>query len=130
MAASFFPAWGATLLSPMVAIRNQPGSMWDTARHGMGQLFEGLFRAVAGDEEPLAADSSLTTEFIEASRGAASFREAIRAALESLRGSMGAQSALLLESVPAGSTARTAARPGPGGARLFHSPKTACCRAA
>ena len=111
MAASFFPAWGATLLSPMVAIRNEPGSMWDTARHGMGQLFEGLFRAVAGDEEILASDQSLTTEFIEASRGAASFREAIRAALESLRGSMGAQSALLLESVSEEYRA-TAAAPG------------------
>jgi len=113
MAASFFPAWGATLLSPMVAIRNEPGSMWDTARHGMGQLFEGLFRAVAGDVQAVESDQSLTTEFIEASRGAASFREAIRAALESLRGSMGAQSALLLESVSEEYRA-TAAAPGDG----------------
>lgn len=28
MAASFFPAWRATLLSPIVAIRNEPRSMW------------------------------------------------------------------------------------------------------
>jgi len=112
MAASFFPAWGATLLSPMVAIRNRPGSMWETARRGIGQLFEGLFRAVAGDEETVTSDSSLTTGFIEASRGAASFREAIRAALESLRGSMGAQSALLLESVSAEEYRATAAAPG------------------
>ena len=45
MAASFFPAWGATLLSPMVAIRNQPASMWESARQGIGQLFEGLWGA-------------------------------------------------------------------------------------
>ena len=31
-AASFLPAWRATLLSPMVAIRNEPESVWRTAQ--------------------------------------------------------------------------------------------------
>ncbi|MPY90546.1 MAG: FtsX-like permease family protein [Luteitalea sp.] len=30
--ASFVPAWRATLLSPMVAIRDEPGSVWQSAR--------------------------------------------------------------------------------------------------
>ena len=41
MAASFFPAWRATLLSPMVAIRNQPESMWESTRQSVWQAFRG-----------------------------------------------------------------------------------------
>ncbi|MPY90547.1 MAG: FtsX-like permease family protein [Luteitalea sp.] len=33
--ASFFPAWRATLLSPMVAIRDEPGSVWESARQSI-----------------------------------------------------------------------------------------------
>ena len=33
VSASFFPAWRATLLNPMVAIRNEPGSLWRRSRH-------------------------------------------------------------------------------------------------
>jgi len=112
MAASFFPAWGATLLSPMVAIRNQPGSMWDTARHGAAQLFEGWFGAGSdGADRALPPEASLMAEFVEASRRAASFREALRAALESLRRSTSAQSALLLESDSTGEFRATLALP-------------------
>jgi ABC-type lipoprotein release transport system permease subunit len=32
MAASLFPAWRAALLSPMVAIRDEPESIWESAR--------------------------------------------------------------------------------------------------
>src|SRR5208283_91575 len=99
MAASFFPAWGATLLSPMVAIRNQPASMWESARQGVGQLFEGLWGAgPGGSDAAIPPEANLMAEFVDASRRADSFREALRAALESLRANTGAQSALLLES--------------------------------
>jgi predicted lysophospholipase L1 biosynthesis ABC-type transport system permease subunit len=36
--ASFFPAWRATLASPMVAIRNEPGSMWRSTRKHLKEL--------------------------------------------------------------------------------------------
>ncbi len=36
MAASFFPAWRATLLSPMSAIRNEPQSVWQALREKIG----------------------------------------------------------------------------------------------
>jgi serine phosphatase RsbU (regulator of sigma subunit) len=111
LAASFFPAWGATRLSPMVAIRNEPASMWQSAREGIGQLFEGLFRAASGGDAAIPADASLMTEFIEASRRAASFREALGVALESLRSGTGAPSALLLEGVSAEEFRSTTAVP-------------------
>jgi putative ABC transport system permease protein len=37
MAASFFPAWRATLLSPMSAIRNEPQSAWQAVREKIGR---------------------------------------------------------------------------------------------
>ncbi len=87
--ASFIPAWRATLLSPMVAIRNEPGSMWQT-RVEQRTASEG--RAV--DEGMVMA------EFTEAARHAESFPEAIRIALATLRETIGARSAALLEKTP------------------------------
>jgi hypothetical protein len=37
MAASFFPAWRVTLLSPMSAIRNEPQSAWQAVREKIGR---------------------------------------------------------------------------------------------
>ena len=84
--ASFIPAWRATLLSPVVAIRNEPGSMWQTKTRSRpvtegGPLDEGMIMA----------------EFVEAARHAESFSEAIRGALATLREAIGATSAVLLE---------------------------------
>jgi hypothetical protein len=96
----------------MVAIRNQPASMWESARHGIGQLFEGLFGALSdGSDAAIPPEANLMAEFVDASRRADSFREALRAALESLRGNTGAQSALLLESVSGGEFRATIAVP-------------------
>ncbi len=98
LASSLFPAWRATLLSPLVAIRNEPGSMWESARQGIGQVFERWTAAGArGEDLPPSPDADLMTALVEASRHAAGFREAIRAALDALRVNIGAQSALLLE---------------------------------
>jgi predicted permease len=84
--ASFIPAWRATLLSPMVAIRNEPGSMWQRR-----------IRQVAVGEGRALDEGMVMAEFTEASRHAESFPEAIRMALATLRETIGATSAVLLE---------------------------------
>jgi predicted permease len=91
--ASFFPAWRATLLSPMVAIRNESDSLWTTTRRS----FEQAFQSSSAEESAPAFDSTLLTEFIEASRRAASFSEVLRLALTTLREKIQAQSVMLLE---------------------------------
>jgi predicted permease len=97
VASSWFPAWSATLVSPMVAIRNQSESVWRSARERMRALLQDLSRG-ATSGTTLAQDGSLMTELIDASRRAGSFREALHVALESLCASVGSPSGLLLES--------------------------------
>ncbi|MCI0388752.1 MAG: ADOP family duplicated permease [Acidobacteria bacterium] len=98
--ASFFPAWRATLLSPMVAIRNEPGSMWQSARQSIRRAVKGISHAVsrAGDT-PILSAGTLLTEFVEAARRAASSTEAIQIALATLCSKIGAESGILLENV-------------------------------
>ncbi|HEY6987059.1 MAG TPA: ADOP family duplicated permease [Bryobacteraceae bacterium] len=84
--ACFIPAWRATLLSPMVAIRNEPGSMWQTKT-----------RQRPVSEGPPLDEGMIMAEFVEAARHAKSFPEAIRGALATLREAIGATSAVLLE---------------------------------
>src|SRR5258708_3987889 len=91
--ACFFPAWRPTLLSPMVAIRNEPGSTWRGAR----SRFLRVARQAAGtDEQAFTSESELLAEIAEAGRHANSFAEASRSALERLRQRIGAESAALL----------------------------------
>ena len=100
MAASFFPAWRATLLSPMVAIRNQPDSMWETTRQSLWQAFRGITDAAWLQETaPAGPGEALLTEFAQAARGAESFAEAFQGALDTLCCRIGAKSARLLENV-------------------------------
>jgi predicted permease len=96
IASSWFPAWSATLVSPMVAIRNRPESVWRSARERMRALFEG-FSDTTSRGAKLAPEAGLMTELVEASRRAESFREALHVALESLCTSVAARSGLLLE---------------------------------
>jgi predicted permease len=98
MASSWFPAWSATLVSPMVAIRNQPESMWRTAGERLRTFFQDLSRGTSA-QTALAPEGTLMTELIDASRRAGSFREALHVALKSLCASISARSGLLLESV-------------------------------
>jgi predicted permease len=115
LGSSLFPAWRATLLSPLVAIRNEPGSMWESARQGIGRFFESWTAAGArGEDLPPSPDADLMTALVEASRQAAGFREAISAALDALRSNLGAQSALLLEGVAGGEYHATASVPDRG----------------
>ena len=111
LASSFFPAWSATMLSPMVAIRNDPDARWAPEARGLRRLLDGISRGEWRDAEPAAPDTALMTELIDASRRATSFRDAIRAALESVRAALGAQSAIILESDGAGPYRSTVAVP-------------------
>ncbi|MGH9718962.1 MAG: SpoIIE family protein phosphatase, partial [Bryobacteraceae bacterium] len=98
MLASFFPAWRATLLSPMVAIRDEPGSVWRTARASVQQAMKRVSEAVSGDRDaPAVSDANLLTEFVEAARRAASYGEALRIVLATLCSRFQAESAILLE---------------------------------
>lgn len=87
MFASLFPAWRATLLSPMVAIRND------------GRRYEAVVYPAAKDDRKGALEPALLKEFIDASRRSDSFSEALRMALATLRAKICAQSAMLLENI-------------------------------
>ena len=92
--ACFFPGWRATLVAPMAAIRDDPGSVWRSAR-GLAKRVSGLI-AGSGDEAAV-SEGALMAEFVDSSRHAESFRQAIQRALEALREAIGCQSAVLLE---------------------------------
>ena len=98
--ASFFPAWRATRLSPMVAIRNDPASMWQATRQTLRQTLTTVSRAVSladdGTREPV---GDLVTDLAAAARGATSFGETFIRALEMLRTRLGAETVELLEHV-------------------------------
>jgi putative ABC transport system permease protein len=113
-AASSFPAWRATRLSPMVAIRDESQSAWESARTGIRKALKGLSQMAAGAAEPSAlSDAALLADFVAAARRAESPADQIRIALATLRSRLGAESALLLEKVPTGEYRCTAASPGP-----------------
>lgn len=88
-----FPAWQATLLSPMLAIRDQSDSLWTVTRRGVEQAF-GL--SLAGDSNA-SSQSLVMTDLIEASRRAGSFTEVRHIALATVRQKVQAHSVLLLE---------------------------------
>src|SRR6478752_1435813 len=54
-------------------------------------------RTETGEDLPPSPDAGMMTALIDASRQAAGFREAIRAALEALRTNLGAHSVVLME---------------------------------
>jgi len=95
--ASFFPAWRATLLSPMVAIRNEPVSMWESAQSSFRSGISYLVSHGNTEELPRGV---LLAEFIDAARNAESFSEALHIALAGLCENMGSDSAMLLEKGP------------------------------
>jgi serine phosphatase RsbU (regulator of sigma subunit) len=97
-AASFVPAWRVTALSPMVAIRNEPGAMWRSTRTGVVEALRGVSHAFSPAREPSAMrDDDLLTDFVAAARSAGSYGDAFQLSLGTLRSRLGASSALLLE---------------------------------
>ncbi len=100
LGASFFPAWRATLLSPMVAMRNEPATTWQSASASIRRTMKGISQAVwRVDDASLSPDGTLLTEFVDAARRAASFAEVLQFALVKLCSRVGATRAMLLENV-------------------------------
>lgn len=97
-AASFFPAWRASLLSPMVAIRDESESLWQNTRRSLALLLRGSSdsASIPGLQHSF-ANATLLSEFVQATRHAATFDDALRIALSTLRDKIGAASAMLLE---------------------------------
>ncbi|MDQ2711000.1 MAG: ADOP family duplicated permease [Acidobacteriota bacterium] len=92
--ASSYPAWRATQLSPMVAIRDEVETNW--LRRVRTELSGLIARQ---NDEPDLVNTSTLTNFVEATRGAATFEIALQLALSALTEQLGAQSAALLEKV-------------------------------
>jgi predicted permease len=87
------PAGRAAMLSPMVAIRDQPESMWHNARLKVRQAMREL--ATANDRA--VAPGTLMSDVAGAVNRADSFPDAVQMALNTLRERVGARFILLLE---------------------------------
>jgi putative ABC transport system permease protein len=96
VAASSVPAWRASLLSPMVAIRDESSSAWESVRRRFRRAMEDVKGAVTIGSS-VQTPPTLLTEFVAAARGADSFDDALRSALSTLCNRIGVESAVLLE---------------------------------
>ena len=92
LAATSLPASRAAMLSPMVAIRNDPASMWQQARTRVRHLLEH-----DGDGELAVPLAAVVGDFADAVRRAESFSEAVKIALGALRDRAGAEFIALLQ---------------------------------
>ncbi|MDQ2842635.1 MAG: ADOP family duplicated permease [Acidobacteriota bacterium] len=101
--ASVYPAWRATQLTPMVAIRNEPETMWLRRVASAWRTRE--------ERGPEVSEGALLSGFVDATRRAESSGNALEAALASLCETIGAESALLLEAMPGKLLQRVAAVP-------------------
>ena len=96
-AAAAVPAWRTTLISPMVAIREQPPSVWRWARQGMQRTVRDIREAVGGDDSGSdISPADVLTAFVDAARGADSYTDALRAVLASVCEELRVESAALL----------------------------------
>jgi putative ABC transport system permease protein len=108
--ACFFPAWRATLLSPMVAIRNEPGSTWRSARLRFLRAARQVVDSGSEDEQEVTSEAELLAEIAETGRRANSFAEASSSALECVRQRIGAVSFALFVQRAAGQPYRSEPR--------------------
>ena len=85
-AAASVPAWRTTLISPMVAMREQPPSVWRWARQRMQRAVRDIRQAVVGadDSGSDVSPADVLTAFVDAARGADSYTGALRAVLASV----------------------------------------------
>jgi putative ABC transport system permease protein len=93
--ASWFPAWRAAGLPPMVAIRNDLGSAWQESKLHYRQLLERASRE--GPPQDMGVEqATLLSNMVAAGRDAESFPQAIAAALNTLRERLATDKAVLL----------------------------------
>lgn len=110
--ACFFPAWRATLLSPMLAIRDESLSAWAAAGRSVRQILNSISTPSQRAGETQAVEyATLLSDFINATRQADTFDEALRLALTTLRERLGASKASLFENVSGAEYACIAAVP-------------------
>jgi serine phosphatase RsbU (regulator of sigma subunit) len=98
LAATLVPAWRAAVLPPMMAIRDQPESIWQTTRQTVRRAIHDL----AGGERSAAPSVTLIGEFTGLVQRSESFPEALRVALPALGERVGARFITLLEKTSAG----------------------------
>jgi putative ABC transport system permease protein len=96
MAASYVPAWRASVLSPMVAIRDESSSALLSMRRRFRRVMEDVRGSVMIGSSAQASPT-LLTEFVSAARAADSFDEALESALSTLCMRMDVESAALFE---------------------------------
>jgi predicted permease len=97
LCASALPAWRAAALPPMLALRDQPESIWQTARVSVTRKIHELTA-----HREVAPSLTLVSDLTAHVHRAASFPQAIDAALTALQERAGARFALLLELGPEG----------------------------
>ncbi len=98
--ASWFPAWRAAGLPPMIAIRNDLGSTWQESKLHYRQLLE----RASSDTAPQymgVEQATLLSNMVAAGREAESFPQAIAAALNMLGNTLGTEKAVLLAQLAA-----------------------------
>jgi predicted permease len=96
-AAASVPAWRTTLISPMVAMREQPPSVWRWARQRMERAVRDIREAVGGDDSGSdISPEDLLTAFVDAARSADTYSGALRAVLTSVCDELRVESAALL----------------------------------
>ncbi|HEY4365037.1 MAG TPA: ADOP family duplicated permease [Bryobacteraceae bacterium] len=103
--ACLVPGWHAATLSPLIAIRNEPDSMWQRARSEYRRLAATVAELVSQPEER-PGEIELLSTIADVSRRAESFSEAIQLALAALRENMGTEFAVLLTAAAAGEAYR------------------------
>jgi predicted permease len=93
--ASWFPAWRAAGLPPMIAIRNDMGSAWQESKLHYRQLLE---RATADrpSQNMGVEQAALLSQMVAAGRDAESFSQAIAGALTTLRQNLATGKVVLL----------------------------------
>jgi serine phosphatase RsbU (regulator of sigma subunit) len=94
--ACLVPAWRASTLSPMVAIRNDLHPSLARLRVSYRELTGRVSALLSEEPHPLVAGTQLLAALADASRSAESFAEAIQIALKTIRDEVRASAATLL----------------------------------